>query len=80
MPLSIVSNVLLLWDDGEEGELPVIHAGVQLLVQGLEVIQSSAYNPTPEKVILHYGIVSKALVPYFFSPLLCPSVVLTATK
>ena len=51
MPLPIVGNVLLLGDDGEEGVLPVVHTGVQLLVQGLEVVQRAAYNPTPETVI-----------------------------
>ena len=49
MPLSIAGNVLLLGDDGEEGELPIVDTGVQLLVQGLEVIQCSSDNPPPEK-------------------------------
>ena len=51
--LAIGGNVLLLGDDWEEGELPVIHAGVQLLVQGLEVIQSSSDNPAPRIIIFY---------------------------
>ena len=47
--LPIVSYVLLLRDLWQEGELRVVHAGVQLLVQGLEVIQCPPDHPASVK-------------------------------
>ena len=45
--LVTVGHVLELEDDWQAAVPPVVHAGVKLPVQGLEIVQSSSDEPPP---------------------------------